>query len=391
MVNGKINNQATSFIKSFNSILPRLGTLVLAAIISAICFATYILIPIALFLTVIIMIEGMGAIESTKSSFYFTLRHLGNTIILVVVTIVAWVIFEYSFAAFGFPGAITGVILGWLAIGFLSVTSLVLYLTSGIHFKGGTGGTGPGIGSPLIAQFLVPDEQLLFSSEKAEIKDHWGKGEQLARSLDDPERRQRPKVRIGELAITDRRIYLVRMEGGLFSEQHPVRSFEVIYDVNYARQRIELAKAKNAEIRQQAKGVGLFSRGRFMRKQGLETLVNVAIGASLEKAVLGQDYIKLKLHRVWVGGKPPGLGLAEALATGTHITKQEYELRIKQPVSTLTQVGAVALTLTTTWFGAILAHYKSKANVTYEPILEIFQAKASELSALVKELGAIAE
>ena len=248
-----------------------------------------------------------------------------------------------------------------------------------------------------VAQFLVPEEQLLFYSELAEIKEHWGKATQAAVSFGNTARAQqqgsgskqtKPQIKTGELAITDRRIFLVHMRGGFLSESQAKREFDVIFDADYAKQRIELAKAKNEEIKQQAKGVSVFSRGKFMMKQGFETMVRVVIGASLEKAVMGQEYIKLKIYCIRIGGKHPVIGFLESVP-GINLSKQEWELRVKRPLNVATQLAGVALTLTTGWFGPILMHYKSKADVTYQPILEIFQAKALELSALCKELEAV--
>ncbi|MGD0645876.1 MAG: hypothetical protein ABSA75_13300 [Candidatus Bathyarchaeia archaeon] len=67
--------------------------------------------------------------------------------------------------------------------------------------------------------------------------------------------------------------------------------------------------------------------------------------------------------------------------------KREYELRVKRPLST----SDLAAPLIAPVLGTILQHYKSKANVTYEPLLEVVQAKSSELAQLVKELEAVSE
>jgi hypothetical protein len=66
MVNDKIDGLQINLNKSFNVVMNRLGTLILAAIIAAVCFIIFILIPVALFIITIAMIEVMGAIDSTK-------------------------------------------------------------------------------------------------------------------------------------------------------------------------------------------------------------------------------------------------------------------------------------------------------------------------------------
>lgn len=253
-----------------------------------------------------------------------------------------------------------------------------------------------------VAQFLVPEEQLLFYSEHAEIKEHWGKAAQLAISFANtaktqqadgrPTKRTKPETKTGELAITDRRIYLANIREvkedirELFSSAPKSRCFEVIFDPDYARQKVELAKAKNEEIKQQAKGVRVWSRIKFMKEQGFGSIVHAAVGASLDKAALGEEYIKLKICRIKVGGIPAAVGSLE-VSPGIHLSKHEWELRIKRPLNLATTVAGAALTLAGSLvLGPILMNYKPGPNVSYEPILEIFQAKAKELSAFVEEL-----
>ena len=68
------------------------------------------------------------------------------------------------------------------------------------------------------------------------------------------------------------------------------------------------------------------------------------------------------------------------------VYKIQYELRIKRPMST----AVLASPILDPVFGTILQHLKSKANVTYEPLLELVQVKASELTQLIKEPEAAA-
>jgi hypothetical protein len=72
------------------------------------------------------------------------------------------------------------------------------------------------------------------------------------------------------------------------------------------------------------------------------------------------------------------------------INEAPWEVRLKRPLGIATSAMLLGLTVTPSaqWFAPILLHYKGKANINYEPILDILQARAEELSGLVKELEA---
>jgi hypothetical protein len=104
-----------------------------------------------------------------------------------------------------------------------------------------------------LTQHLVPGEQLLFSTEKVNIKPHLTQAQRLAGGRVTSKRSMSGAKAIdinGAMAITDRRIFVIVMEG-VFSKK-PVLKFEAIYDPGYAKTLIETTKAKNEEITQQS-------------------------------------------------------------------------------------------------------------------------------------------
>ena len=89
---------------------------------------------------------------------------------------------------------------------------------------------------------------MLISSEMAEVESvgsarrpdgHWGP----------------VPPQTGALVITDRRIYVATF--GLVFREFDIL-FEAISEAEYAKQRIETVKARNDEIREEAKSVSLF-------------------------------------------------------------------------------------------------------------------------------------
>jgi hypothetical protein len=255
--------------------------------------------------------------------------------------------------------------------------------------------------SAMMARFLAPNEQVLFYSEAAEIKEHHGVGGQAALAFGFGTRNKRDRstgthkliVKTGEIAITNHRVYLVDKTLGFFTEPQAVRNFDAIYDPEYAKAGVELARAKNAEIAQKAKGVGYLSMGKFLQEQGYKRSVNVITGASLEKAKLGEEYLKLKIFKVFLG-KRIGLGFVNSMmkvnTLGTYDAfNSEFELRIKKPMSILASAMVLGSALVDPFLCKMIYSYKSKTNITYEPLLEIVQAKASALSQIIKELEAI--
>ena len=129
MTNDSINGQPVDLNKSLNVVIGRLGSLILAAIISAVCFITFFLIPIAMFIVTIAIIEKIDAIESTKRSVDFVLKNLGEIIVFIIIVIVAWIILSVGFALIPFIGAYVGSVISWLLNVVLTVASVHFYLS----------------------------------------------------------------------------------------------------------------------------------------------------------------------------------------------------------------------------------------------------------------------
>jgi hypothetical protein len=149
-------------------------------------------------------------------------------------------------------------------------------------------------------------------------------------------------------AITDRRFLLARGEA---------IDFEAVYDPNSTKKYIESARAKN--------------------EPGSVTILTAA---KLYKRLL--TALDFDTAKVWVD-----------IPRGVEIRKNKYELYLFKPLSThidfRTMKAALLDSGATTWFTPIMRNYMKKANARYEPLLELVQAKAQEMSGLVKELEAL--
>jgi hypothetical protein len=128
MINDKINERQINLNKSFSVVMSRLGTLILAAVIAAVCFITFVLIPVALFIITIAMIEGTGAIDSTKKAVDFVIKNLGEVIVFIIIVIVADIILSFGFGLIPVVGAYIGAIISWIAGVVFTVSSVHFYL-----------------------------------------------------------------------------------------------------------------------------------------------------------------------------------------------------------------------------------------------------------------------
>lgn len=129
MANDKISGRPIDLNKSLNVVTGRLDSLILAAIISAVCFITFFLIPIALFIIAIAIIEKTDAIESTRRSFDFVIKNLEEVIVFIIIVIVAWIILNIGFSFIPFIGAYAGAVISWLLNVVLTVASVHFYLS----------------------------------------------------------------------------------------------------------------------------------------------------------------------------------------------------------------------------------------------------------------------
>lgn len=129
MANDVSNKGTANLNKSLNFVMGKLGTLIIAAIISAICMITFVLIPVALFIAAIAIIEGTDAIESTKRSFRFVARNLGEVIVFIILVIIIAAILGFGFSLIPVVGSYLGSVLNWGLTVVWTVAALSFYLS----------------------------------------------------------------------------------------------------------------------------------------------------------------------------------------------------------------------------------------------------------------------
>ncbi|MGQ9719372.1 MAG: hypothetical protein ACUVWK_06025 [Nitrososphaerales archaeon] len=129
MANDIINGRPMNMNKSMKVVTGRMGTLFVAAIISAIFFLLFFLIPVALFIITIAIIEGTDAIESTKRSFDFVVKNLGEVIVFVIIVIVVEIILGIGLAFIPVVGAYLGAIGSWILNVIFTVAAVYFYLS----------------------------------------------------------------------------------------------------------------------------------------------------------------------------------------------------------------------------------------------------------------------
>ena len=74
-----------------------------------------ILIPIALFIITIAIVEKTDAVESTKRAFSFVAKNLVEVLAFIIIAIVIWALLDLGFAFIPVIGAYLGAIVVWLA------------------------------------------------------------------------------------------------------------------------------------------------------------------------------------------------------------------------------------------------------------------------------------
>jgi hypothetical protein len=248
-----------------------------------------------------------------------------------------------------------------------------------------------------LTQNLVPGEQLLFSTEKVNIKPHLTQAQKLAggRVTSKTSMSGARAIDInGAMALTDRRIFVMAMQG-VFSKK-PVLKFEAIYDSGYAKTLIEATKTKNEEITQRSQDMSVFSRAKFMKEQGYSGTLKILTAVEPQKSLLGGESFILQvftLHLSELGQKGKNIArkLGKVFSWGTFdIDKLRFELRIKQPLSTMKMAAESVVAGSMSVLYEIVKRYAGKTNVIYGPLMDIMQAKAQEIAGLVKEFEASA-
>lgn len=129
MANDILNRRVANLNKSLNAITSRLGDLIVAAVIAAVCFVTVVLIPVALFLVAITIITGKDAIESTKKTFSFVVENLGEVVLFLIIVIVLSIVFFFAFGFIPVVGVYLGSVFQWLVNVVFTVAATYFYLT----------------------------------------------------------------------------------------------------------------------------------------------------------------------------------------------------------------------------------------------------------------------
>jgi uncharacterized membrane protein len=129
MANDVSNGGTANLNKSLSFVMGKLGTLIIAAIIAAVCIFTFVLIPVALFIAAIAIIERTDAIESTKRSFRFVARNLGEVIVFIILVIIISAVLGVGFAFIPVVGSYLGSVLNWVLTVVWAVAALIFYLS----------------------------------------------------------------------------------------------------------------------------------------------------------------------------------------------------------------------------------------------------------------------
>ena len=112
--------RAPDLSKSYGEVMSRIGPLIVAAIVAAILSITIILIPVAMFVMVIAVVEKLGAADSVKKAFSFVVDNLGTVIVFVLIVIIVSAILAFI--------PLIGRILLWLTNVIFTASTVYLYL-----------------------------------------------------------------------------------------------------------------------------------------------------------------------------------------------------------------------------------------------------------------------
>jgi len=129
MANDAINGQPVNFGKSMGAVFGKIGTLILAALISAVFLYILVLAPFALLVIAIAVIEGTNPFESIKKAFELVFSNFAEAIVFIIIVIVNWIIFCAGFLYLTVVGACIGAVIIWILNVFFTVASVHLYLS----------------------------------------------------------------------------------------------------------------------------------------------------------------------------------------------------------------------------------------------------------------------
>lgn len=87
MANDAVTQGTVNLGKSFGTFTRRIGDAFVAILISAILAVTIILIPVAFFILVAVIVDGVSAVEGTKRAFRFVMDNLGGVIVFLIIVV----------------------------------------------------------------------------------------------------------------------------------------------------------------------------------------------------------------------------------------------------------------------------------------------------------------
>jgi len=129
MVNDSLSGRPIDLRKSLNLVVSRIGTLIVTAIIAALFSITVILLPIAMFIVVIAIIEELDAVESVKRSFNFVLSNVGEVLVFIILVIVIGAVFSYGFSLIPIVGSYIGAVVSWLLNAIFTVSAAYFFIS----------------------------------------------------------------------------------------------------------------------------------------------------------------------------------------------------------------------------------------------------------------------
>jgi len=121
MANDVFSGGKPNLSKSLNLVIGKLVTLIVLAIIAAILSIIIIGIPVAFFLAIVAIVEGVGVGESLSRAISFVTKNLGSVIVFIIIVIVVAIILALI--------PIIGSILSWIASIIFTVAAVHLYIS----------------------------------------------------------------------------------------------------------------------------------------------------------------------------------------------------------------------------------------------------------------------
>lgn len=120
MVHDVLEQKKPNLSKSFNTVMSRIGVLIVLAIIAAVLTIIIVGIPIALFLLVIAIVERTGIGESLSKSISFVSKNISAVLVFVIIVIVVAVVLAFI--------PVVGTVLSWIANVVFAAAAVDLYV-----------------------------------------------------------------------------------------------------------------------------------------------------------------------------------------------------------------------------------------------------------------------